>query len=71
MPGGLLEIVGRIGDAVNVDFAFLAFDMGKAQVHAGDRVLNVLVDAFVDQDFVFVVLGQAFEAGVMSEVSAG
>ncbi len=71
MSDGLLEIVERIGDAVNLDFAFFAFDMGEAQVRVRDHALDVLVDSSVDQDFVRAVLSPAFEAGGMSEVRTG
>ncbi len=45
--------------------------MGEAQVHAKGRILDVLVDSSVDQDFVRAVLSPAFEAGGMSEVRTG
>ena len=55
-------LIGGVGDAVDVNAAFFAFDVGKSQVHTGDLVFDLFIDLFVDENLVIILLGKPFQA---------
>ena len=46
-----------------MDALAFAFNLREAQVHTGDFILHIFVHLIIDQDFVFITLGQRFKTG--------